>query len=598
MDLEDGELKVTNHSEERGLAHDDGSRSKSSEATSQFDPKLSSREMRKIKYYEDMFAKMANENKGMSSETPSTHYTPAPLQKPKSKVSERRRNTDQKMEEGHLNMTEYASESIESAYGPSTKAARRSVYKKTMLPTDMDYTGLKYINEGGSSEYQYADGKTLLDNKRLIRVQSMPMVTKKSKTTTTYTDDKQQEEQRPVTARRPRVSRWDVKSSHSTPTIRSPQEEPLAQEKPTLLEEKHEEEPSKEEFSEGFVDMVIDQKDQSTEETLESKVEQPRDQTTEYTETDQTEAYLENDARDLPLDVDDFLNEDLKDDEDQPEEDKEVKQEGEPVEEYKEDVEDQLKQEYVEEVPEPLPVEFETKLEEPYMIEQVQVPQKKKSNRGRKAKRKQEVYAVEPPQEGRVGIEEDLTPMSAPPEYVEELKQPARRTKSQRSRKKKQDFYEDRALNKPKATTKASKALARNHSGSSEKTEKTSVSVSKREFLGKYKTKLINDVDVVEEKFISTENLRMITMEEAERMLNICTKKNTDYEDAKKFIDNLMMSKIEHERRLEERNPFLLDPSNIVAPSPVYEKPKPEPVPENPLQISFKYRLFQTLGKV
>ncbi|UKJ89947.2 hypothetical protein MACJ_003203 [Theileria orientalis] len=593
MDLDDGELKVSNHSEDKGFAHDDGSRSKCSETTSQFDPKLSSREMRKIKYYEDMFAKMANENKGMGSETTGTHYTVTPLHKPKSKMSERRRNTDHKME-GHLSMTGYISDSMDSAYGVTSKGPRRSVYKKTMPPTDVDYSVSRYVNEGGSGEYQYSDGKTLLD-KRLIRVQSMPMVTKKAKTTTTYTEEKQQDEPLVASVRRPRVSRWDVKSTHSTPTITSPKLEPVVTEKTSLPDQAVEEEPAKDEFAEGFADMLIDHKEeQLTEETVENKSEQ----TKEYKETDRTESYLEIDARDLPLDVDDFLNEDLKEYGDQPEEDKEVEEEGELVEESKEDLEDLVKQEYAEEGSEQMPVEFETKLEDQYMIEQAQMPQKKKSNRGRKSKRKQELYAVEPPQEGIVGLEEDLTPMSAPPEYLEEPKQPSRRTKSQRSRKKKQEFYEDKPSNKPKSTTKASKTIARNHSGSSEKTEKAAVSVSKREFVGKHKTKITNYVDVVEEKFISTENLRMITMEEAERMLNICTKKNTDYEDAKKFIDNLMMSKIEHEKRLEERNPFLLDPSNIVAPARVHVLPKPEPVPENPLQISFKYRLFQTLSKV
>ncbi|BAM41771.1 conserved hypothetical protein [Theileria orientalis strain Shintoku] len=577
MDGEDGELKVTNHPEKIGFTHDDGSRAKSSEATSHFDPKLSSREMRKIKYYEDMFAKMANENKGMTSETTNTQYTATPLQKPKSKVSERRRNADQKMEEGQANIGGYRPDSVDSTYGPTTtKSSRRSVYKKPAQATDTDYTGSKYINEASSSEYQYTDGKTLLDNKRLIRVQSMPMVTKKTKTTS-YTDEKQHEEARSASARRPKVSRWDVKSSFAVPkTNRSPQVEPIAQEKPAVVDHKEEEEQD-DTFSEGFGDMLIDEKEeQSTAET----VEHTRERTGEYTETDQTEAYLENDARDLPLDVDDFLNEDLKEDGDLQEEEKEVIEEGEPGEEKEEDVEDQL--------------------EDPYMMEQeqAQAQPKKKSNRGRKAKKKQEAYAVDAEQEGRVGFAEDLTPLSAQPEYMEELKQPGRRSKSQRSRKKKQDIYDEKAFNKTKPAAKGSKSIARNHSGSSEKTEKAAVSINKREFVGKCKINLSKYVDVVEEKFISTENLRMITMEEAERMLNICTKKNTDYEDAKKFIDNLMISKIEHEKRLEERNPFLLDPSNIVAPTPVYDRPKPEPVPENPLQISFKYRLFQTLSKV
>lgn len=136
------------------------------------------------------------------------------------------------------------------------------------------------------------------------------------------------------------------------------------------------------------------------------------------------------------------------------------------------------------------------------------------------------------------------------------------------------------------------------HAGASEKHDK-SYSHSKSGELGGI---FVIHNYFLDERFISIDKLRMITVEEAEKMINPCKKNDKDMENLKNAIRSLGLTEsesLDHENESPKRNRFLLDPSNIVAPCVPLEQEKVEvEIPDDPLKLSFKYRLFHSLNRL
>ncbi|EAN32128.2 hypothetical protein TpMuguga_04g00775 [Theileria parva strain Muguga] len=574
MNDKDVETLIQNPPENTEFSKHETENSKNVESSPKFDPKMSSREMRKIKYYEDRFARMEDENKTSSSSLnmesgPSVHKT-------RTRVHDKRRSMDQKSYR-LSSMDGYRHDAADSTYTRTgSRPGRKPGSKRTATSTSLNYSNnSKY--DAVSTDVRATDKKTLLENRRLMRVQSMPTVTKKIRVVENHSTPDKAAPETPTHTRRNRVTRWDVKyvtksSEEPQPTIEPPHEPPHVTKEEVVESDVPKEEQVVTELPEDALKPSLVQPVNS-EESLKEMSE--RDIITPV--SDLTDFSFDHDTKDLPLDVDEFLNED--------------------------DEQAQLPkvEELTEAIPEPVPEPLEPVKPEPEYVQYeyeepvIQVPVKKKSNRGRKAKNRRgpapAARIPEQPSDPDKSLLDDLTPAAASIDYqqeiVDEVKPPVRRAKSHRTRRKRQEYYEPE---RP-VVSRGKHAKSRSHkghAGASEKHDK-SYSHSKSGELG-------------DERFISIDKLRMITVEEAEKMINPCKKNDKDMENLKNAIRSLGLTEsesLDHENESPKRNRFLLDPSNIVAPCVPLEQEKVEvEIPDDPLKLSFKYRLFHSLNRL
>ncbi|AFZ81618.1 hypothetical protein BEWA_010340 [Theileria equi strain WA] len=565
-----------------------GNMEKSKDIPSQFNPSLSSREMKKIKYYEDMFAKMAHENKsGLNSNNSlgQSLFKSSSSKSMRLKGSEKKSLPEPKDHTSNNHQEDFMLDNHAFSKNSRIQTHKKDVYRNTG-DKDNIYSRDKYEPGGlATSDSVNSSSKTLLENKRLMKVQSMPMVTKKKKVlpgAKTDTDGSITPITSEISDTQELRSDFSVnsKDSNEAPkTLNIPKKTPDEIYEP-ILHVPIKSETAKVVFDEA--DIVTDQGGIQTSSGTTLKVEHSNDFSDLKTQKDQISYKQDVQEKESDTFVEQILMENI-------ESVTNISYDS-PIDQTKAELDEVEFNQYIDGTPK---------------------TRKKRLIRSRKGKSKRTPQTKDYPNEQFVdndksSLDNDFSLTSnLDLELVEVPKSSVKtRLKSQRNltRKKRQDEQNNSDI---KTNIRTTKVVNRSLSRQSLTTSRSN-SGSIDKLHGTNKIQLPSEFVNGEESHINIEYLRIITADEAERIINMCFQ-HEDIEKLKNLVNttkfNVYVAKdsgIEEIWKSGKKWEPILDPKHIVAPVFADRQNHSDSVdvPENPLHISFKYRFFKDLNTI